>query len=105
MILVISHCGERGENVTHHRMFMNIIGMAKALWCGQALCTMAEHRFISLSKVPLNQRYFREIILGHVRLFRSAVDPDFLFIDDNARPHRTAEVSDTFKSENIECME
>lgn len=51
-----------------------------------------------------SQRYCREIVLDHVRLFRGAVGPDFLFMDDNARPHRTAEVSDTLESENIERM-
>lgn len=28
-----------------------------------------------------------------------------LFMDNNARPHRTAEISDILKNENIECME
>ena len=52
-----------------------------------------------------SQRYCREIILDHVRLFRDALGPNVLFMDDNARPHRTAEVSDTVESENIERIE
>lgn len=52
-----------------------------------------------------SQRYCNEIILGHVRLFRGAVGSDFLFMDDNARPHRSVEVSDTLQSENILRMQ
>ena len=37
------------------------------------------------------ERYFREFILDHVRLFMSVINPDFLFIDGNARSYRYAE--------------
>lgn len=57
------------------------------------------------SSTVTSQRYYTEILLGHVRLFRGAMDPDFLFMDDNARPHRTAEVFETLENENIERME
>lgn len=53
--------------------------------------------------VPL-QQYCTEILLEHVRLFLGAVGPDFLFMDNNARPHRTCEVSDTLAGENIHCV-
>ncbi|GFX35483.1 transposable element Tc3 transposase [Trichonephila clavipes] len=52
-----------------------------------------------------SQRYCRETILDHVRIFRGFVDPDFLFIDDNARPHRSFEISDTLQSENTLHMQ
>ncbi|GFX31015.1 transposable element Tcb1 transposase [Trichonephila clavipes] len=39
-----------------------------------------------------SQRYCTEIILDHVRTFKGAVSPDFLFIDDNAQEHRSVEV-------------
>ena len=52
-----------------------------------------------------SHRYCTEIILDSVRLFRGAVGPDFLFMDDNARPHRSAEVSDTLASEDIVRMQ
>lgn len=52
-----------------------------------------------------SQRYCTEIILDYVRLFRGAVGPDFLFRDDNARPHRSSEVSDTLESEDIVRMQ
>ena len=30
------------------------------------------------------ERYYREIVLDHVRLFRDVVRPDFLFMDSRA---------------------
>lgn len=51
-----------------------------------------------------SRRHCREIILDHVRLFRNAVGPDFLFMDHSVRPHKPAEESDSLKSENIEWM-
>ncbi|GFW65880.1 transposable element Tcb2 transposase [Trichonephila clavipes] len=37
-------------------------------------------------------RYCKEVILPHVRLFGGAIEPDFIFMDDNARRHRTSDV-------------
>ena len=34
-------------------MLVNVIGMTEACWCGQPLCTMAEHRLTSLSEATL----------------------------------------------------
>ncbi|GFT24464.1 transposable element Tcb2 transposase [Trichonephila clavipes] len=48
-----------------------------------------------------SQRYCREIILYHVRILRGALGPDFPFMDDNPRPHRIIELSDTLQGENI----
>ncbi|GFV29876.1 hypothetical protein TNCV_2083411 [Trichonephila clavipes] len=36
-----------------------------------------------------SQRYCRESILDHVHIYRGVENPDFLFIDDNMRPHRS----------------
>lgn len=46
-------------------------------------------------------RYCDEIILPHVRLFRGAIGPDFIFVDDNARPHRALAVEELLESEDI----
>ncbi|GFX31673.1 transposable element Tcb2 transposase [Trichonephila clavipes] len=50
-------------------------------------------------------RYCEEVLLPHVRLFRGAIDPDFIFMDDNARPHRTLAVEELLKSEDITRMD
>ncbi|GFX25744.1 transposable element Tc3 transposase [Trichonephila clavipes] len=46
-------------------------------------------------------RYCEEVLLPHVRLFRGAIVLDFIFMDDNARPHRTLAVEELLESEDI----
>ncbi|GFX66814.1 transposable element Tcb2 transposase [Trichonephila clavipes] len=50
-------------------------------------------------------RYCEEVLLAHVRLFRGAIGPDFIFMDDNARPHRTLAVEELLESEDITRMD
>ncbi|GFS49156.1 transposable element Tcb2 transposase [Trichonephila clavipes] len=49
----------------------------------------------------IGDRYCEEVLLPHVRLFRGAIGPDFIFMDDNARPHRTLAVKGLLESEDI----
>ncbi|GFW03616.1 transposable element Tcb2 transposase [Trichonephila clavipes] len=49
----------------------------------------------------IGDRYCEEILLPHVRLFRGANGPDFIFMDDNAGPHRTLAVEELLESEDI----
>ena len=51
------------------------------------------------------QRYRQEILEPYVRLFRGAVGPQFIFMDDNARPHRARLVDDYLESEDIGRMD
>lgn len=46
-------------------------------------------------------RYREEVLEPYVRLFRGAVGPDFLLMDDNARPHRALLVDEFLESEDI----
>ena len=48
--------------------------------------------------------YRDEILAPHVLLFRDAVGPNFLLIDDNARSHRTQMVDVILKTEDIVLM-
>ncbi|GFU00226.1 transposable element Tc1 transposase [Trichonephila clavipes] len=50
-------------------------------------------------------RYFNEILLPYVRLFRSAMGLQFLFMDDNAPCHRTVAAEQLLESEDIERMD
>ncbi|GFV70547.1 transposable element Tcb2 transposase [Trichonephila clavipes] len=50
-------------------------------------------------------RYCEEVLLPHVRLFRGAIGPDFIFMDDNARPHWTLDVEELLESEDITRMD
>ncbi|GFT04423.1 transposable element Tcb2 transposase [Trichonephila clavipes] len=45
---------------------------------------------------------YRDVILEqHIRLFRNAMGAEFLFMDDNARPHRAKIVDECLQSEDI----
>ncbi|GFV12944.1 transposable element Tcb2 transposase [Trichonephila clavipes] len=50
-------------------------------------------------------RYCEEVLLPNVRLFRGAIGPDFIFMDDNARPHRTLAFEELLQSEDITRMD
>ncbi|GFX05505.1 transposable element Tcb2 transposase [Trichonephila clavipes] len=53
----------------------------------------------------IGDRYCEEVLLPHVRLFRGAIGLDFIFMDDNARPHRTLAVEELLESEDITRMD
>ncbi|GFV13301.1 transposable element Tcb1 transposase [Trichonephila clavipes] len=49
---------------------------------------------------------YQDVILErHVRLFLSAMGAEFLFMDDNARPHRANIVYECLQSEDIIRMD
>ncbi|GFW70498.1 transposable element Tcb1 transposase [Trichonephila clavipes] len=49
---------------------------------------------------------YRDVILEqHVRLFRGAMGAEFLFMDENARPHRANIVDECLQSEDITRMD
>ncbi|GFV98669.1 transposable element Tcb2 transposase [Trichonephila clavipes] len=52
----------------------------------------------------IGDRYCKEVILQHVHPFGDAVGLDFVFMDDNARPHRTADIQQLLGSEDITRM-
>ncbi|GFX33075.1 transposable element Tc1 transposase [Trichonephila clavipes] len=56
-------------------------------------------------RVCNRDRYCEEVLLPHVRLFRGAIGPDFIFMDDNARPHQTLAVEELLESEDITRMD
>ncbi|GFY10588.1 DDE_3 domain-containing protein [Trichonephila clavipes] len=50
----------------------------------------------------MTSHIYRDVILEeHVRLFRGAMGAEFLFMDDNARPHRANIVDECLHSEDI----
>ncbi|GFX50850.1 transposable element Tcb1 transposase [Trichonephila clavipes] len=49
---------------------------------------------------------YRDVILEqHVRFFRGTIGAEFLFMDDNVRPHRGNIVDDCLQSEDITRMD
>ncbi|GFU87509.1 transposable element Tc1 transposase, partial [Trichonephila clavipes] len=56
--------------------------------------------------VMMTGHIYRYVILEqHVRLFRGARGSEFLFMDDNARPHRSNIVDECLQSEDITRMD
>ncbi|GFU53163.1 transposable element Tcb1 transposase [Trichonephila clavipes] len=57
-------------------------------------------------RVTMTGHIYRDVILEqHIRLFRGAMGAEFLFIDDNARPHRANIVDECLQSEDITRMD
>ncbi|GFV53987.1 transposable element Tcb2 transposase [Trichonephila clavipes] len=50
------------------------------------------------------QRYRDEVLEPYVRLFRGAISPDFISMDDNAPCHRAVLIVDFLETENIQRM-
>ncbi|GFX68090.1 transposable element Tcb1 transposase [Trichonephila clavipes] len=59
-----------------------------------------------VQSVTMTGHIYRDVILEqHVRLFRGAMGAEFLFMDDNARPHRANIVDECLQSEDITRMD
>ncbi|GFW01154.1 transposable element Tcb2 transposase [Trichonephila clavipes] len=52
----------------------------------------------------LNHAGLDEVLEPYVRLFRGAIGPDFIFMDDNAPCHRAVLIDDFLETENIQRM-
>ncbi|GFV04298.1 transposable element Tc3 transposase [Trichonephila clavipes] len=53
----------------------------------------------------IGDHYCEEVLLPHVRLFRGGIGSDFIFINDNARPHLILAVEELLESEDITRMD
>ncbi|GFW77388.1 transposable element Tcb1 transposase [Trichonephila clavipes] len=57
---------------------------------------------LHVQSVTMTGHIYRDVILEqHVRLFRGTMGAEFLFMDDNARPHRANIVDECLQSEDI----
>ena len=60
---------------------------------------------LHVQSVTMTACIYRDVILEqHVRLFRGTMGAKFLFMDDNARPHRANIVDECLQSEDITRM-
>ncbi|GFU99261.1 transposable element Tcb1 transposase [Trichonephila clavipes] len=72
------------------------------VWGGIILGSRSDQH---VQSVTMTSHIYRDVILEHVRLFRGAMDAEFLFMDDNARPHRANIVDECLQSEDITRMD
>ncbi|GFX68253.1 transposable element Tcb2 transposase [Trichonephila clavipes] len=79
-------------------------GPGVLVWGGIILDGRTELHIFDRESV-IGERYCEEVLLPHVRLFRGVIGSDFIFMDDNARPHRTLAVEELLESEDITQMD
>ncbi|GFW34776.1 transposable element Tcb2 transposase [Trichonephila clavipes] len=61
---------------------------------------------LHVQSVTMTGHFYRDVILEqHVRLFWGTMGAEFLFMDDNARPHRANIVDECLQSEDIARMD
>ncbi|GFY18765.1 transposable element Tcb1 transposase [Trichonephila clavipes] len=78
-------------------------GAGWLVWRGIILGSRTGLHFQSVMMIG---HIYRDIILEqHVRLFRGAINAEFLFMDDNARPHPANIVDQCLQSEDITRMD
>ncbi|GFS68776.1 transposable element Tcb1 transposase [Trichonephila clavipes] len=78
-------------------------GAGWLVWGGIILGSRTD---LHVQSVTMTGHIYRDVILEqHVRLFRGAMGDEFLFMDDNARPHRANIVDECLQSEDITRMD
>ncbi|GFT27108.1 transposable element Tcb1 transposase [Trichonephila clavipes] len=84
------------ENTTERHHYG---GAGWLVWGGIILGSRTD---LHVQSVTITEHIYRDVILEqHVRLFRGAMGAEFLFMDDNARPHRANIVDECLQSEDI----
>ncbi|GFW54483.1 transposable element Tc3 transposase [Trichonephila clavipes] len=79
-------------------------GRGVLVWGGIMLDSRTDLHIFDAGSVN-GTRYCNVILLPYVRLFRSAMGLQFLFMDDNAPCHRTVAAEQLLESEDIERMD
>ncbi|GFT08706.1 transposable element Tcb1 transposase [Trichonephila clavipes] len=78
-------------------------GAGWLVWGGIILGSRTD---LHVQSVMMTGHIYRDVILEqHVRLFRGAIGAEFLFMDDNARPHRANILDECLQSEDITRMD
>ncbi|GFY31241.1 transposable element Tcb2 transposase [Trichonephila clavipes] len=73
------------------------------VWAGIMMDGRTDIHFFDTGSVTA-QIYRDKVLEPYVRLFRGAVGPDFIFMDDNAPCHQAALIDDFLETENIQRM-
>ncbi|GFS65550.1 transposable element Tcb1 transposase [Trichonephila clavipes] len=79
------------------------VGWLARVWGGIILGSRTD---LHVQSVTMTGHIFCDVILEqNVRLFRGAMGAEFLFMDDNVRPHRANIVAECLQSDDITCMD
>ncbi|GFX26102.1 transposable element Tcb1 transposase [Trichonephila clavipes] len=75
-------------------------------WLDWGGITLGSRTDLHVQSVTMTGHIYRDFILEqHVRLFLGAMGAEFLFMDDNTRPHRANIVDECLQSEDITRMD
>ncbi|GFV33686.1 transposable element Tcb2 transposase [Trichonephila clavipes] len=78
-------------------------GAGWLVWGGIILGSRTD---LHVQSVTMTGHIYRDVILEqNVRLFRGAMGAEFLFMDDNTRPHRANIVDECLQSEDIPSID
>ncbi|KMQ82797.1 dna-mediated transposase [Lasius niger] len=89
------------KNITEKHRFAK---QGVMVWAGIMLGGRTDLHIFDKGSIT-GKRYRDEVLEPTVRLFRGAVGHEFIFMDDNATPHRAALVDDFLESEDIQRMQ
>ncbi|KFM61440.1 Transposable element Tcb1 transposase, partial [Stegodyphus mimosarum] len=78
-------------------------GAGVLVWGGIILCSRTD-LYVHIGTMT-SQIYWDVILEQHVRLFRGSMGAQFVFVDDNARPHRANNLTECLQSEDITSMD
>ncbi|GFX84708.1 transposable element Tc3 transposase [Trichonephila clavipes] len=87
------------NNIERHRY-------GGAGWLNWGGIILGSRTDLHVQNVTMTGHIYRDVILEqHVHLFRGAMGAEFLFMDDNARPHRANIVDECLQSEDMTRMD
>ncbi|GFV17719.1 transposable element Tcb2 transposase [Trichonephila clavipes] len=99
MVIAPGTCYHQENTIERHRYG----GAGWLVWEGIILGSRTD---LHVQSVMMTGHIYWDVILEqHVRLFRGAMGAEFLFMDDNARPHRANIVDECLQSEDITRMD
>ncbi|GFV79168.1 transposable element Tcb2 transposase [Trichonephila clavipes] len=82
---------------------VSVVQDGSRVWGGMILGSRTD---LHVQSATMTGHIYREVILEqHVRLFRGAMGAEFLFMYDNARPHRESIADECLQSEDIISMD
>ncbi|GFU05611.1 DDE_3 domain-containing protein [Trichonephila clavipes] len=99
MVIAPGKSYNKGDTIERHHYG----GAGWLVWGGIILSSRTD---LLVQSVTMTGHIYRDVILEqHVRLFRGATGAEFMFTDDNARPHRSNIVDECHQSEDITRMD
>ncbi|GFU34569.1 cubilin [Trichonephila clavipes] len=115
--------GKETDGAQHQTCLVSSLQLPRASYQLQPQNTIERHRYggagwlvwggiifgsrsdLHVQSVTMTGHIYRDVILEHVHLFRGEMGAEFLFMDDNAHPHRANIVDECLQSEDITRMD